>query len=56
MTAFLVRKSYSLNIRKPTIIKWLNQDAPKESRSWQKGQVRQYTDLEIADRIRAIKR
>ena len=48
--------SQILNIRKPTIIKWLKQDTYKDSRGWQKGQARTYNDSEITERICAIKR
>jgi hypothetical protein len=45
-----------LNIRKPTIIKWLSQDSYNENRGWQKGHARKYTNTEIADHICALKR
>jgi predicted transcriptional regulator len=45
-----------LNIRKPTIIKWLSQDNYNENRGWYKGHARKYTDTKIANRICALKR
>lgn len=48
--------SQILNIRKPTIIKWLSQDTYEDNRGWQKGQARTYTDSEVAEHICAIKR
>ena len=48
--------SQILKIRKPTIIKWLNQDTYEDNRGWQKGQARTYSDSAISERICAIKR
>jgi len=44
-----------LNVRKPTIIKWLNQDTYKENRGWLSGHARTYTDSKVTNRVCAIK-
>ena len=45
-----------LGIRRATIVAWLQQEQYADSRGWQIGQPRIYTDAEIAERICSIKR